>query len=132
MTKERENYIVNNWAEMWIENQILHVKYKENVISDLQCGKKILEDRLKISQGKYYPVFGDCRGVKYWTKENREFQSRKENYELMKACTVLYTESHVANILLNFYLRVNKPLVPTKFCSNEKEALEWLKQFIEK
>lgn len=102
--------------------------YFDNVIVDLAAAKKILDDRLKISNGKAYLIHGDCRGVKYWTREAREFQSAKENYYLIKAGTVVYSDYYALAVICNFFLKFNKLWAPTKFCCSEEEALEWLEK----
>lgn len=126
---EKEGYIKNNWCEMWINDDILYITYFPNIIIDLPAAKKILTDRLTISKGKEYLVHGDCRGVKYWTRDSREFQSKKENFYLAKAGTVVYYDFYALNIIANFYLKFNKQWIPLKFCSSEQEALDWLERF---
>ncbi|HYG38496.1 MAG TPA: hypothetical protein VD908_07760 [Cytophagales bacterium] len=127
MNKER--YIRNKWCKMWVDEDILYITYFKNTIIDLAAAEKVLEDRLSISEGKSYLIQGDCRGVKYWTRQAREFQSTEQNNRLVKAGTVIYTEHYVLNVICNFFLKFNKLWVPTKFFCNEKEALEWLEKY---
>lgn len=125
----RENYIKNQYAEMWIEGGIVIVSYFELDAVDLQCAIKIYEDRVKISEGKDYPVLAEVLKVKYWTRDARQFQNTPQNYTCMKALALNYTESHVANIILNVFMYVNKPLIPTKSFTNREAAISWLQQF---
>jgi hypothetical protein len=40
--------------------------------------------------------------------------------------TALFVDAPVSQLLANFFLRVNKPTIPTKMFTSETEALKWL------
>ena len=39
------------------------------------------------------------------------------------------TSSNIKKITLNFFLKYNSNLIPTKFFTDEKQAIEWLKTY---
>lgn len=123
--------IENEWYKIWLEGTIINIIYAEGVVVNLKVAESILLDRVLISEGKMHLIQGDTRGVKYWTKEARKFQSAAENYRLIIAGTVIHSESHVINTLLNFFLKFNKPPIPIKFCTSLEEGRIWLEKFIE-
>ncbi len=41
-------------------------------------------------------------------------------------------DSAIGSIIINFFIRVSKPLRPTKIFTNEEEAKKWLSQFVKK
>ncbi len=127
LTETKERYLKTDYIEMWIEDGIYYGRYAEGVIIDKKIALDLFEAREAFCEHKPYLTFWDCRGLKYWTKEARDFQSTALNYRLMKAGAVLYKESHVANVIINFFMRMYPPPIPTKFFANEKKAIVWLK-----
>lgn len=124
-----DNYISGNYADMWISEGVLFGVYKDKVIIDLKAAEDILKKRELLSKGEKLPVIFDCRKVSYWTKEARKFQNTEMNYRLMKAAAVIYVDSYAPNIIINFILKFEKPLIPMKFFHSEEKALCWIKQF---
>lgn len=63
------------------------------------------------------------------TNETREFMATEESLKYSKAEAFLIT-SLAQKILVNFYIKFNKPLVPTRVFNDKIEAEKWLKSFI--
>lgn len=84
-----------------------------------------------LCKGKKYPIFTDIRGVKSITREARLFVSSEDSVNVCSAAALLIG-SPVSKVIGNLFLGLNKPPYPTKLFSNEDEAVEWLKGFIEK
>jgi len=61
--------------------------------------------------------------------EAREFMAKEENtmYSIAEAYVI---KSLGQRILVNFYIKVSKPKVPTMFFSNVNDAEKWLKSFV--
>lgn len=128
-TPYKDRYIEYDYAEMWIRDGILFGKYKNGIILDLKGAQDILKDRETLSEGVRFPLFFDGRGVRYWTKEARDFQNTERNYKLMKAAAVIITNSYVPNMIINFIVKFEKPLIPMKFFHNEEKGVKWLLQY---
>lgn len=47
---------------------------------------------------------------------------------LYKLADAFVISSLAQKIIANFYMKVNKPYVPTRFFSNEEDAVNWLKE----
>jgi hypothetical protein len=124
-----EKYIENEYIEIWIYDGLLYAVYKPGVIIDLKVAEEAYNCRIKSSEGKSYAALCCVKNVKYWTKEARAYQNRKENYYLFLACAIIYSENIVANIIVNFYLKFTTPLIPSRFFSNEKKGYEWLQKY---
>lgn len=62
-------------------------------------------------------------------KETRNFMATEESlkYSLAEA---FYITSLPQKILINFYIKFDKPLVPTKVFTCKQKANEWLKSFL--
>ncbi len=57
--------------------------------------------------------------------QTREFMATEESLKYSKAEAFLIT-SLAQKILINFYIKFNKPLVPTLVFTNKEDAIEWL------
>lgn len=60
--------------------------------------------------------------------QTREFMATEESLKYSKAEAFLIT-SLAQKILINFYIKFNKPLVPTRVFTDKEEAIEWLMQY---
>jgi len=105
------------------------VFFKENIQIGLPECLELIDTYEKILEKKRYPLLHIVSDYVVFTKETREFSASEEGLRFSKA------EAYVLNslphkIIANFYLRVNKPPVPTKFFGSIKEAEEWLKNFL--
>ncbi|OFY83479.1 MAG: hypothetical protein A3F72_06010 [Bacteroidetes bacterium RIFCSPLOWO2_12_FULL_35_15] len=95
---------------------------------DLDLSVKITNDRLEIQKGKIYPLLSNIKSLKNTTKEARDFMASEKGCEGVIAAAVLINSS-VGSMIGNFFIFINKPLVPTKLFTNEEEAKKWLKSF---
>lgn len=87
----------------------------------------IKEANKKISQDKAYGlllVSGESSSV---TKEGREV-SASEKHRGKNIATAMVIHSLAQKIIGNFYLSVNKPVIPTHLFNDKKKALEWLRE----
>jgi hypothetical protein len=114
--------------KLWIEDGILYSRYANNCTMDIEIAKDCVEKRLTLSQGISYPALVDMRGLQSVTKEAREYMAR-EGAALITAAALI-TGSELNRMLGNIFLRINRPKVPLKLFTNEKEAKDWLKQFL--
>jgi len=117
----------NNFVKLWIEDDILWGEYKE-VIIGLEDAKKIVSDRIIFQQGKLYPAIADIRKIKYVNKDANEYLSKEGNALLL--CGAIIVGSHVSEILGNFYLRINNPILPTRLFRTKEKARDWVKSFL--
>ncbi|MCU0430054.1 MAG: hypothetical protein MUF42_08795 [Cytophagaceae bacterium] len=95
---------------------------------DLETAKQIVEDRKRITHGKSYPGMGYAKGIKYVSKEAREYFSQPEALEGVLA-GALIMDSNFSAGLINFFLKLTSPKIPNKAFSSEQAAIEWLQQF---
>ena len=62
------------------------------------------------------------------TKEVREYVAKGAHQSFIKA-EAFIIKSLAHKILASFYLKINKPVVPTCFFNNKIDAEKWLKSF---
>jgi hypothetical protein len=92
---------------------------------DLNTVKMIVEYRLSHFGHKEFPLLIHTNKVKYISREARNYLASKEGCQKIKSCAIL-TNSIVTKVIANFFLQINKPLVPTKLFTNEDSARKWL------
>ncbi|MES2140929.1 MAG: hypothetical protein V4511_14575 [Bacteroidota bacterium] len=98
---------------------------------DLSIAQKLTEYRVKFQKGKKYPLLSDIKTIKKSTKAARDFMASEEGCEGVIAAAVLI-DSPIGSVIINFFIRVSKPLRLTKIFTNEEDAKEWLSQFVMK
>jgi hypothetical protein len=123
----KTNYFENDFAEFWMEENVLFFIYKQGITMNLEAAKRVVSDRLSIQKGVSFPVFCDMRGIKDSDKPARDYLA-KEGSALVKAVAVL-TDSPVTRIMANFYLTISRPLIPTKMFTDKTQAFEFLKSY---
>ena len=121
------NYIENEYAKLWIEDDILFVVYKNDVSIDLAGAIKIVEDRLFLQQGNAFLIFCDMRGVKSADKAARNYLAF-EGSVLIKAVALLINNP-LSYIISGFYLKTSKPIISTNVFTDEAKALTFLRSF---
>lgn len=120
----------NELAKVTIEEGILIGSFKCAFI-DLELANKITAYRLEVQKGKNYPILSNIRAVKSSTKSARDFLASEKGCTGVIAAAVLI-DSPISSMIGNFFIRVSKPLRPTKIFTNEEEAKKWLSQFVKK
>lgn len=113
-----------------LEAGILSVTGKEHMV-DINVVQSIVDYRLSVSEGKEYPLLINVIPVKNITKEARDFLASKKGCEGVIAAGILI-DSVIGSMIGNFFISVNRPLVPTKIFTGEEEAKKWLTNFARK
>ena len=75
------------------------------------------------------PILVDIRNVKTVSKESRSIYSSEDTGECLSAAALLIGNP-VSKIIGNFYLGINKTILPVRLFTNAKEAFAWLKTFL--
>ncbi len=118
----------NEKVTIRISEGIMFVVGTDEIINK-HTAQSVVNYRLTVSKGELYPILSDLRMVKKITKEAQDFFSTKQASEDAKAVGVL-VKSALQSAIANFFLKINKPLVPVKLFTHEEIAIKWLKQFV--
>ncbi len=120
-----------------LDHSIINLRYdgiivlitKDNTTLDVEDVRENAETFGLLSGGKKAPILIIGGAYSTVTKDARDFMATEESlkYSLCEAFLLKYLAQR---ILINFYIKVNKPIVPTKMFTNEDKAIEWLKAFI--
>lgn len=113
--------------EMWIEDGVFHIV----VLSDsftLDMTKESVRERIRITQGKPYPMLSDSRKVVDFDKEARKYLAHNDQVVNLKAGAILI-KTRLQKSLGNFFIHFNKPSIPARLFTVREEALAWLEGF---
>jgi hypothetical protein len=121
------DFYENAFAKFWISDEVLFFQYKSNTIIDLKVAQLVVTDRVHFQRERAYPILCDLRGLVTSDKAGRDYLAQFGSV-LAIAVGLVVNESHLVAIS-NFYLEVNKPVVPTQIFSTDIDALQYLQDF---
>ncbi len=119
------------------EDELIHIELENGIVvlswkvtfADIGIVKKMVDTRLSLSKGTSSPMLVNLASLKTITKGARDFLASEKGCEDVTAAAIL-TESAVTRIIANFFIKINKPLVPTKLFTDQEEAKKWLAKYI--
>ena len=111
-----------------LKNDILHITIKEDTEIDIDNIKENIKCREKVQQGKKFLVFVDTTGLHGISNEARSYAAQDEITSMNKAMAVL-TPSLPTKMLVNFFIKFDKPNSPTKMFNTRQKALDWLETY---
>lgn len=117
----------NDLATIYTENGILYLTFKPIALVNLTMAKSLIKARLALQNGMSLPILCDTRSMRNADKAAREYFAHEGMFLIKAVC--LLANHHATEALLKFSFRINRPLIPTKICDNEAEALEFLKRY---
>lgn len=126
----KESFLENEYVELWIEDGILMEIFKPQVSSlQLTIAKKVIEDRLTVSNGVTRPLFVDLCNVKSIDAETRKFFAADYSLQYINVSAFLM-HSYVSYYGGKLFLMFDKPKVKTELFRSQAKAIEWLKLYV--
>lgn len=116
----------NQQVKLEIIDGVLHAHYKSGLKITLQDAQGIVEERLKLLNGKILPTIVFDGGVVSMEKAARDYFSSVEGTKGIKCAAIIET-SFFSKTLINFFMKLTNTKIPVKAFSNKNEALDWLK-----
>lgn len=115
----------------WIEDDICHTVVKPNANIQLEDAIENSASVKKVSDEKAYPMLVNLKEIKTISKEARDHFSMQNRTPGVTAIAMLI-KSPVSRIIGNFFLGLNRSVVPAKLFTKEDKAIKWLKKFPKK
>jgi hypothetical protein len=111
------------------EDGILQVDFVDELLLDVTECKELIRNYTSILGTKKVPILHVFGKYMEATKGARDFSASSEGLKHSSAeAYVLNSLAH--KLLLNFYIKFNKPSVPTKYFSTKEEAITWLLKYV--
>ena len=124
----QERYIENEFAQVWFENGVVHILYKPGCVLNINNIKLIVEDRITVSNGKTSPILIDLRNLVSSDNATRSYLATPEAERYLCAGAMIIN-NELQKLLMNLYLKIDKPNLPARVFTSKEKALEWLEQF---
>lgn len=117
-------------ANVWLgDDGILQLRYHPGAEITIMEAKMVGEAIIHASKGSKHPLYADMRGLKSMSREARVYFASEELTKWTSA--VATRDSLISKVIVEFYLKLNKPPYPMKYFSSEDKAIKWLKEFVE-
>lgn len=123
-------FIENDIVKIYLKDGIVFGGYQPELRMDLAVAKRTVEHRLTVSDGVTRPLLVDTRNLKYVEDDAREYLASKEAGQYVAALAVL-TNTPIQNLFANFYMKLNKPPMPTRLFASKEKAIRWLQLFLQ-
>lgn len=105
---------------MRMEDGFLFCTYAKDLHLSLDVAKACVEARIFFSKGETTLLLIDMTGIKSTTRAARQYMATIGTTKVKAAARV--TGSDFNNALANFFLAVNKPMIPTRLFTNKEKA----------
>lgn len=123
---EPRKHFEDDKAKIYLANGIMYAHYKTHKITK-EIARTYFFKCVSIQNGIKMPAFVDITNIKVLEKEARAFYASDELAEYSKGIA-LYTNSTFSKLIANFFMQIDKPVVPTKMFTDKTKALDWLRE----
>lgn len=115
----------NDYVEMWVKGDFVMQVFKPGTIIDADLGRRIVRDRLKLTENADVALYADIRHVISIDAEAREFFATDEATRgLIRAA--FWTDTIFNSLFVRLFTHYQNPSVPMRFFMDRQEALDWL------
>lgn len=111
------------------QNRILTVRVNEGVEITEQLLEKIFRQAEQLAGGEKYVFLADMRKQVSSSVAGRKYGA-KNPYQQQHLAYALLAENLAEVMLSNFFIRVNRPAVPSRWFRDEQSAWNWLNKFL--
>ena len=111
-----------------IDDEIIYAIYIPKLEINLEIAEELVQNRMAFSENKPHYIVIDFTNVKSVTKGARDYMNDPEAGLKGILGGAFLSNSVVATLFVNLYLKVNNPTIPAKFFTNKADAINWLKK----
>ena len=110
------------------DDDIIFWNYAPGLEMDINIARELVKNRLEYTRGMSVYALIDVTNLKSTTKEARDFMNSSEGGLKGLLAGAFLSNSVVATLLVNLYLKVSSPKIPARFFTSGEEALNWLRK----
>lgn len=118
-----EIFYFDKYALFLRSDDIIQLQIKEGFHGELHDAENVVKCIKLLSNKKKYALLAIYSAFNTFSKKNQEYAAK--NIEINAHAIV--NDSLATKLLGNFYIKMNKPIVPTKVFSDVDSAIKWLK-----
>lgn len=108
------------------EDGILHHDCSEGSVHDIDSAISNVKLSIDLAKGQKHPVLVDLKGIKYMSRETRNYYSNEETGKFVGKAALVVGDP-VSKIMGNVFMRLQKTVFPTRLFTDREKAIEWLK-----
>ena len=114
-------------ARLSCRGDVVTAQIKEN--ADISVGnmQALLQEAVRIAGFKKYFVIVDARAAFHSEADVRDYYTSNE-YSKYRYADAFIVKSLAVRLMVNFYISVNKPSIPTKTFANPDQAVRWINE----
>ena len=112
------------------EENILMIKILQHASIDLDAAKAIVEAAAEISGSSVHGNIIDIREMVFMSRDARAFFAKQDRSNVVAIAIIMKSLFH--NALVNLYLDISRPAIPTKAFEKEIDAIDWIRQKLSK
>ena len=109
------------------DSDVVFMEYTKKLKVDLVIAKELVANRLDFTLGKKHYCIIDFSNINYFNHEAKTYMQSPEGGAKNIIAGAFISSNLVATVLAHIFIRKIKD-VPTKFFSNKKDALQWIKE----
>lgn len=126
-----QSTVINNKVKMIQgDDQIYSYIAIKNASIDIDTLKEMTKTGDSWNGDKLCANLIDLRDVLFIDSKTREYAAAQ--YREHVAGQAILIESKISSYFANLFLKFSRPKVPTKICTDENEAIKWLKEQMSK
>lgn len=130
ITPENIELIKGEIADYYLDETGILFSYSKSIKRTVQLISNNVELVKKITNGKKVPLLIYLTNSPVPDKETRKFST--EQLPIVYTAMAMISTGGLSQLIMNILFRFKPPPIPMKSFSDDKEAYEWLKQFVEK
>ena len=113
-----------------LKESIIRISVEQEAEYTLEMAYEVVDIIDKLRKGNRLPLLVDFTNVYSMSRPIRQYYSSPELSAKVSAVAIV-SSSAIGRVVGNFFLGLNKPLVPTRLIASEEEALNWLKRYVD-
>ena len=124
-----ENEVLTRTCRSWIDERgIIHSVAFPGSEETFEDAKENVAVTARLAGASKRPMLVDLRQAKSMSREVRQYYAGAETQRVLVA-TALLIGSPLSRAIGNFFMGLNKPIVPTRLFNDEAAAIAWLSTF---
>ena len=130
---KKEGMVTTKTCKVWLgDDGIVRSIMHPGAEDCLETAKENVSAGIKVSGGIKRPLLLDMSKIKSMDKDARDYYARCDKREGSEKAVALAVKSPVSRMIGNFFLGLNKSTIPTRLFTDDKKALEWLINHLDK
>jgi hypothetical protein len=122
--------IITSTCKVWLaDDGIVRSDMLPDANETLETAKENVKAGIKVAGGNKRPLLLDMSKISSMNKEARDYYAMGDKRDSSESAVALLISSPLSRVIGNFFMGLNKPVIPTKLFNDKELALAWLKTF---